>query len=401
MRYLLIFNFIWLGFSGNVFASGKIVSDPDIVFEKIYGFTNDAMYDSAIREAGAILPQLDDVNKAGEAYFVIAYSHERSGRPFQAIKYYLKASEHFTLETCLSNTFENIGLIYKGFNQQDKAIYYFNKAVALQKAGSQERMKKLYSRSTSLRRYDRTDLALMDLLEAEEIAYETGAKVFRAKIYNQLGLAFKFRGELSKAGSYFFQALEIAETRDIYHNYANLKLELGDTVQAEEYFLKAISLSEKPALISSYIDLGEMYLLWGKREQAYLYLQKAHKKFRESNDRAFNHIKLFEALAKAETDELKADLYKDRAIAEYKESARELIRSNELFFGVIADEKLRSLEIKRAHAESSREFQIIIILGGLITLVLVVWLIYRIRKSAKEKNLRRFFDEIQHIFYEE
>ncbi|MGB3465376.1 MAG: tetratricopeptide repeat protein, partial [Cyclobacteriaceae bacterium] len=167
MRYLLIIAVICIYGTSNVFGFSKSYPETDPEFEKIYRLIDSFHYDSAIRQSQKLIPSLNGDNKLGEANFNIAYAHERSGRPFRAIQYYYRAAGHYTSEACLSNTFENIGLIYKSFNQHDKAVYYFNKAVALQKEGSADRMKKLYSRSASLRRNDQTALALNDLLEAE------------------------------------------------------------------------------------------------------------------------------------------------------------------------------------------------------------------------------------------
>ncbi|MGB3468203.1 MAG: tetratricopeptide repeat protein [Cyclobacteriaceae bacterium] len=220
-------------------------------------------------------------------------------------------------------------------------------------------------------------------------------------MYNQMGLIYKFRSELSKAGSYFQQALKISETRDIYHNFANLKIQLGDTAQAEQYFLKAINLSKESKLVATYIDLGELYHLWGKEKEATHYLSEAYKIYEQTNDHTYNHIRLFELMADASTNPEEATSYKDMAITEYKQSNLELEKSNDLFFGAIADEKVRSLEIKRAFADSSQDYLIIIISVVFMTLVLLGWLIYRIRKSAKEKRFKKAFEEIEHIFYEE
>lgn len=397
MRYLLTKTMLILLISFSAIASDSV----EISFNESYRLINEKQYESAIFKINDLLPDLENVNHKGEAFFTLGYIYNELGKPFKAIQYYAQAAEYYTKNDCLSNTFENLGLIYKGFNQHSIAIYYFSKAIALEGEYPERLMRKLYSRSTSYRRSDRTNLALEDLLDAEEIAFKIGQDSFRAKIYNQLGLLFKFRGELSKAGSYYFQALQIYETRDAYHNYANLKKELGDTLSAERYFLKAIEIADQDKLITTYIDLGEMYFNWGKPEKADFYLNQALKIYQKNGDVVFNHVKLFEVLAKASPDVEKAAEYRDLAFARYKELGAELKQSNELFFGAIANEKIQNLEIKRAYVDRVEGYNIAIVVIVVLVVLLICWLIIRIRKSAKERKIRRTFERIQDIVYEE
>lgn len=401
MRYLLIF-ILHLSFIDlPVVAVAEPVNSSRFKFVKPYRYIEEHQYDSAIYSLENLLLILESSNEKGEAYFSLGYTYERIGRPFVAIRYYLKAADFYSEKDCISNTYENVGLIYKGFNQHDKAVYYFSRAIELEEDRSVRMMRKLYSRSASYRRNDQTNLALDDLLQAEEIAYKAQSDHFRAKIYNQLGLLFKFRGDLSKAGSYFYQALEIAETWDIYHNYANLKKELGDTVAAEQYFLKAIAISPEQKLIATHIDLGEMYFYWGKPIKADLYLKEALAFYQGGGITAFNHVKLFEILALIEVDQQNANYYKDMAIEEYKKIGSELLKSNELFFGVIANEKTQNLEIKRAYKNASRDYLLAFVLTGLFTTAIFIWLIFRIRRSIRERKIRKTFERIQNIIYEE
>lgn len=397
MRYLLINPIIILIINFSVIAS----ESSGNIFKEPYRLIDEKQYESAIFKINNLLSRLNDVNHIGEAYFTLGYVYNETGKPFKAIQYYLQAADYYTKPDCLSNTYENLGLIYKGFNQHSIAIYYFTEAIRLEKANSERLMKKLYTRSASYRRNDQTNLALEDLLRAEEIAFQKKRDTFRAKIYNQLGLLFKFRGDYSMAGSYFFQALQIDETRDTYHNYANLKKELGDTVLAEQYFLKAIEISDEDRLITTYIDLGELYFHWNKPNQADLYLSHALDIYKRNGDAVFNHVKLFEVLAKATSDVEKAGAYKDSAIARYKNIGVDLKQSNELFFGAIANEKTQNLEIKRAYIDRVQGYNIAVTVIVILAILLVTWLIIRIRKRAKERIIRKTFERIQNIMYEE
>ena len=123
MRYLLILFFLS---QLMVDALGEVVNaqPADSCFPEVYRLIEDRSYDEAIMLLETVIPSLTIPDHVGEAYFSLAYSHDQLGRPLKAIGFYLKASGHYEKKQCVSNTFENIGLIYKRFNQHDKAIFY-------------------------------------------------------------------------------------------------------------------------------------------------------------------------------------------------------------------------------------------------------------------------------------
>ena len=102
-----------------------------------------------------------------------------------------------------------------------------------------------------------------------------------------MGLLFKDIGDFENSLKYYFEVFRYkAEVKNFdyyagksYHNAANVYLLQGDTVKAEEYFLKAIDSKivyggEKKAFIS-YLDLAEVYKNNGQIELAQLFYNKA------------------------------------------------------------------------------------------------------------------------------
>ena len=400
MRYLLIF-FISAFFAGNLYCETVNTKVENNCFPKVYQFINDRSYEEAIRILEEEIPSLSQPDYLGEAYFSLAYSHDQLGRPLKAIGYYMLSTEHYEKPVCISNALENIGLIYKRFNQHEQAIFYFSKALHYDQGETKGRMKRLYRRATALRRSDRISLAIDDLLEAEAIAYELKQEDFRAKIYNQLGLLYKFKGDLGKARSYYYLALQIAETGDIYHNFGNLKMELGDSLGAEKYYLKAIEMASGQTLINVTMDLGELYYLRGKQQQAEHYLLQAATYFNAGADVTFDHVRLFKLLADVVEDTELATEYREKAIEEYEKFGANLLKSNELFFGAVAEQKIKNLEIKRDIRETTKDHLMVFIALSILLLIAIVWLLLRIRRGIKDKRIRRAFKDIENVLYEE
>ena len=401
MRYLLI---LFFALYASLDSFGKMdgpVSD-DSCFPEIYQMIEAEAYEEAVVLLESLIPTLKAPNLLGEAYFSLAYAHDRLGRPLKAIGFYLLASENYEKTICVGNAFENIGLIYKRFNQHDKAVYYLSKALSYDTDGrTRGKMKRLYHRAAAYRRSDQVEMAIDDLLEAENIAFELNQDTFRAKIYNQLGLLYKFRGELGKSGSYFFEALQIAETGDIYHNYGNLKKELGDTASAEHYLLRAIALAKGATLINSCMDLGELYYHSGNQARAEHYLRLAADFYEKEPQVYFDQVKLFTTLARVVDDTSLVFQYQQRAIAEYEKFGTNLLKSNELFFGAVAEQKIRNLEIKRDMRETANDHLLIFVALSVLLLIVIIWLITRISRSMKDKRIRRAFKKLEDVLYDD
>ncbi|MEL7219831.1 MAG: hypothetical protein AAGJ93_00850 [Bacteroidota bacterium] len=400
MRYLLMFLPLFLCCES---VDGKVVGkvSESNCFPEVYQLIGESAYGPAVKLLEGVIPSLRVPDQIGEAYFCLAYAHEKMGRPIKAIGYYLKASDHYKKPLCIGNTFENIGLIYKGYNQYDKAVFYFSKALLQDETDTKGRMKRLYHRAAAYRRSDRLYLAVDDLLEAEQIAHTLKLDTFRARIYNQLGLLYKFQGELGKAGGYYYEALQIGESADIYHNYGNLKKELGDTLAAESYLLKSIALSAGKSKVYSYMDLGELYHHWGKVTKAREYLMKAMEYYYAEAEVTFEQIRLFTLLAQISDDaDLAAD-YRRQAISEYERFGATLLKSNELFFGAIAEQKIKNLEIKRDMRETAVDHMIVFAVLAILLMVVIVWLVLRIRRGIKDKRMRRTFKRLEDILYKD
>jgi tetratricopeptide (TPR) repeat protein len=121
--------------------------------------------------------------------------------------------------------------------------------------------------------------AASDLTQTEELA----------RIYNNLGILYKSKGDSRRAEEYYLKCLSIREEvlpanhpdlATIYNNLGNLYSDKGDSRRAEEYYLKCLSIMEEvlpanhPNLATIYNNLGILYKSKGDSRRAEEYYLK-------------------------------------------------------------------------------------------------------------------------------
>ena len=184
----------------------------------------------------------------------------------------------------------NIGNIFYDYHQFDKALEYFQEAdrIAKEISSGELQQSALYFKARALRKKNEFVQAIDNLFEASELALESEDHLFLVKVNNQLGLLFKDVGDYDKSLEHFFGVFAY-KNMDVnsfanyagrsFHNIANVYLLKGDSVLAEENFLKAIAtrleINQPKAAFYSYMDLAEMYQMQGKLDLAGQFYQKA------------------------------------------------------------------------------------------------------------------------------
>lgn len=166
----------------------------------------------------------------------------------EALKYYSSA---LTLAQDLRNTrmeasiLNNLASVYDKQGNQDKALTYFNKSLALEPNESS-----------------------------------------KATTYNNIALIYSSRGDYSQAVEYLQKSIEIHNRAGDYHGVAQTILNLGDTYRSKALYQESEStlasglekirkVGDRYWEATAYLYMGWLYRDMGDRQQARTYLQRA------------------------------------------------------------------------------------------------------------------------------
>jgi len=86
----------------------------------------------------------------------------------------------------------------------------------------------------------------------------------RSDILDAMGLAWRMRGDLDKAGDYYEQAIDQDPSANTYNNYGSLLLQKNSPEKAEKYLRKALESPTYRHPDTAYINLGDALLAQGK-----------------------------------------------------------------------------------------------------------------------------------------
>ena len=246
------------------------------------------------RKAAALQPQ-NPIYLNGLGYFLLhmALYNEAISHLEQAIK---NLSNHNTPEEIEGAILNNIGQAWKQKGEYDKALSYYEKALAIGK--------KLYGdkHPDIATRYNNMGLAYDSKGEYDKaISYYEKALTIDKKFngeehpkiatyYNNIGLAYDSKGEYDKAISYYEKALAIdkkfngEEHPDIAIDYSNMGGAYdskGEYDKAISYYEKALAIGKKlygdehPNIARDYNNMGSAYLSKGEYDKAISYYEKA------------------------------------------------------------------------------------------------------------------------------
>ncbi len=217
----------------------------------------------------------------GEArsVFSLGYINQVNGKKDKSIIYYLEAKKILDQQNSTESTklnascTRNIGMIFHSHFQYEQAIEYFELSKKLAKKAKSKKLEAIamYYKAKALTGKEEYSLAIDNLFLASEIALAEKDYKYLIKLNNQIGLLFKKTGDYENANKHFFETFVYKSELDdfskygstAFHNIANTYILMGDSLKAEEYFLKAIDskviYGDTKKLFLSFMDLAELY----------------------------------------------------------------------------------------------------------------------------------------------
>jgi protein O-GlcNAc transferase len=218
---------------------------------------------------GHLYQRTGALNKAEEAYLHVLNLADGS-EAFQAIAY------------------GNLGVVYQTRGELDKAVMYYEKALAIDEAlGHQEDMAIDYGNLGVVYQIrGELDKAVMYYEKALAINEAQGYQEGMANQYSNLGIVYQIRGELDKAVMYYEKALVINEAQSYQEgmaiDYGNLGIVYktrGELDKAVMYYEKALAIDEalgyQEGMANQYGNLGVVYQIRGELDKAVMYYEKA------------------------------------------------------------------------------------------------------------------------------
>ncbi|WP_020404752.1 tetratricopeptide repeat protein [Gracilimonas tropica] len=305
----------------------------------------------------------------GVVYKELGNITETTRSYLQAITYAEQARDSSMLGTILLN----IGGVYSGERELDKAADYLKRAISVsKKIGFTERVYQAYLNLANVRGLE------AKYVEAEELyleAFDLSKNLFPNRptlmITYNLGWLNQEMGNFRESEEYYRQSLresqEYGIREGIYHNFAGL----GGLYQDQGRFEEAIQLLENAYQVAQELENPAMI------EESRIMLYEAAKEANRYRE-ALNYLELYNAI----TDSLRT-VEQQRELADL-ESQLELRRQNEIN---------RLLQEKQAQQEARIQFQMILIASGAVILLLIVVLLYITRRNAREKE--RLLKEIE------
>ena len=192
-----------------------------------------------------------------------AILYHQKGDLKNAEKYYKRV---ISLDSNISDTYANLGLIYQTWNNINEAKIYYKKAI--------------YRKTKNI------------------------------DIYNRLGYIYQQDKNIIEAKIYYKKSLEINSNQfGIYINLGNIYKENNDFINAEKYYKQAISIN--PNYPDIYYNLGNLYKNMNRGEEA----KKCYEKVISLNN---NHFQAYSSVASIYQDAKNIE----KAIKYYKKSLK-------------------------------------------------------------------------------
>ena len=200
------------------------------------------------------------------------------------------------------SVYDNIGYVYKNNGNLDKALEYYEKAIAISEniLGKEHPSTALSYNNIGLVYHSKGDYdkALEYYEKAKDIREKVLGKEhpYTASSYNNIGGVYDSKGDLDKALEYYEKALAIKEkvlgkehpdTAGSYNNIGGVYDSKGDPDMALDYYEKAKDIREKvlgkehPDTAYSYHNIGTVYFENKDYKTALDYFTKALKIFFE------------------------------------------------------------------------------------------------------------------------
>ncbi len=217
----------------------------------------------------------------------------------------LKIFERVGLKDGIGVASNNLGLIYAGWGQYDKAMEYYEKSLAIDRQikdrkGEGRTLNNMGNVYRELGQYDKAKECYQKSLA---INREVKDKSGEGTSLNNLGLVFAHWGQYEMAKDYYEKAMAISRgikdrkgEVDSLNNLGLVFRDWGQYDKAREYFEKVLAIRRqlKDGMGEGHTlnNLGLVFMDWGQYDKAKEYYEKAMAIFRELRDRKDEGIAL-------------------------------------------------------------------------------------------------------------
>lgn len=252
-----------------------------------------AEYDTVIEKVAEAVEQyehLDDLNGKAEALCVAAKAQIGKGEYLRVIESYLESLKLFQKlgkKTAQVAVLSEIGQLYWQYEDYDKSIKYYLKALALcPKADGIDSAEVLGRIAEVYCEWGKCQDALKYLTKMLKSYEQYRNESAYAKTVENIGWVYRKMGQLEKAEASYLKSLKIRQSETEKHdlavcllNLSEIYLEHGETDKAEKTYQDIITISEENgykeihALAS--LGVGKVGLVQKRPKEAIPYLKKA------------------------------------------------------------------------------------------------------------------------------
>ena len=310
----------------------------------------------------------------------IGLIYSNQGNYEKALDYYaksIKIREEIGDKSGTGGSYNNIGIIYDQQGNLEKALENYSESLKISeeigdKKGVSSSLTNIANIYYVQGNYEKS---LEYILKCLEIDKELGDKRGMANSYHNIGAIYKNQGNMEKALEYYAKSLKISEEigdkMGMGHSYNNIGIiydEQGNLKKALEYLLLAKNLFQEIYVISNLDEtlkaLSDVYKKLGKYKQAL----EMHELYMETKD----------SIAKIDAEE---ELYKFEVDKEYqlKKQADSITHADEILIqqaeNLAKEEQLKS--------EKQRRTGLIIIVG--LVLLSLIFVFIQLRKTRSQK----------------
>lgn len=147
--------------------------DAKTTFKDAYAALKAKDYDHAIRIATNKLENAvgDDI---GECYYIIGYSYKQKNNMSEAIRYYLKARNHYQNPKKLARINANIGTRLTSLDLPKQALFYYRDVIAHAGKDSKALYYAYYNQASAYKKMQQIDSASHNIIQAETYAKAAG-----------------------------------------------------------------------------------------------------------------------------------------------------------------------------------------------------------------------------------
>ncbi|MEQ9405687.1 MAG: hypothetical protein RIM99_19005 [Cyclobacteriaceae bacterium] len=329
--------------------------------------------------------------------YLLALAHYQLGviegnreKDVSAFKKYQSALEYLkkldTTDVYLhSALWRNQGVILYNYKLYEEAVQLYKKALeSSYKYSTARGVSTEYNIAMAMMWYDPHSAVNLFTNLKEKVPKDS---VRQARIYNQLGLLNKRDDQFDIAIYNFRKGLEL-DVRGIAK--ANLLQNISDTYyhqhdySNQEHYLKQVLETPEANRFIALMDLGECYLLQGRKFEAQRVLKEAETMYTEQQLKG-EHVKLFQWLKIVSDDPIK---YANKQVEEQFRLIGKLEQSKEIL-RIVTTSKLKAAfdGIKKSEEKVFLYRALAILCGFIAVSILLTWKIwlYRLRNNLSKK----------------